>query len=378
MCAVYARATRRVLCITLIFFHRCHRPTLTRCWRPEPEQYLSTRIGPVNQINKLRHAVALNYAATIKRRVRRQFCSGAIGWPYRPAGKPGSRRPQRARTVIKIVRRIQFFEVGDLTWCPTPVRNAITDYLHHAQNIFHPYRAIVPVLQRALKRAGAIQIVDLCSGAAGSWLHLLPALRETGNEVTVQMTDKYINRPALEHACAQLPGALTYFPQPVDATAMPESLHGFRTVFSAFHHFPPSQARAILADAVRHGQGIGVFEFTQRSYLGLRRAAAILPFIFFWAARIRPFRWSRLLLTWLIPIMPLIVTFESLVSSLRTYTPDELRGLAKAADPENSYAWETGEIPAEKSTVPVTYLLGYPKTSTAAPVADRTPKSIAH
>lgn len=259
------------------------------------------------------------------------------------------------------MRRIEFFEVGDLAWCPAPVRDAITDYLHHAQNIFHPYRAIVPLLRRAIKRTGATHIVDLCSGAAGSWLHLLPALREAGSEITVQMTDKFVNRAALDHACAQLPGELTFFPQPVDATAMPESLDGFRTVFSAFHHFPPDQAREILADAVRHGQGIGIFEFTQRSYLGLRRAAAILPFIFFWAPRIRPFRWSRVLLTWLMPIMPPIVMFESLVSSLRTYTPDELRGLAGDADPENSYVWETGEVPAEKSSVPVTYLLGYPK-----------------
>lgn len=260
------------------------------------------------------------------------------------------------------MRRIQFFEVGDLAWCPASVRHAITDYLQHAQNVFHPYLAIVPLLHRALGRAGAARIVDLCSGAAGSWLHLLPALREAGSNVRVQMTDKYLNRPALGHACAQLPDRLSFFPQPVDATAMPESLDGFRTVFSAFHHFPTDQARAILADAVRHGQGIGIFEFTQRSYLGLRRAAAIFPFVIFWAPRIRPFRWSRLLLTWLLPVMAPIVTFESLVSSLRTYTPAELLALAKAADPEGSWEWEAGEVPVEKSTVPVTYLLGYPKS----------------
>lgn len=264
------------------------------------------------------------------------------------------------------MRRIQFFEVGDLVWCPTVVRDAITDYLHHAQNAFQPYLAIVPLLQRAIERTGATHIVDLCSGAAGSWLQLLPALRAAGSDIGVQMTDKYVNHAALTHACAQLPGTLTYFPQPVDAMAMPESFDGFRTVFSAFHHFPPEQACEILADAVRHGQGIGIFEFTHRSYLGLRRATAILPFVFLWAARIRPFRWSRLLLTWLFPIMPPIVLFESLVSSLRTYTPDELRSLASKADPGNRYVWESGEMPAKKSTVPVTYLLGYPKNTTAA------------
>lgn len=270
-------------------------------------------------------------------------------------------RPTRPPATLNIVHRIQFFEVGDLAWCPAPVRHAITDYLQYAQNVFRPYLAIVPRLRQALERAGAVRIVDLCSGAAGSWLHLLPALLEGGCDVRVQMTDKFVNRAALSHASAQLPDRLTFHPQPVDATAMPAALSGFRTVFSAFHHFPPDQARAILADAVRQGQGIGIFEFTQRSYLGLRRAAAILPFIFFWAPRIRPFRWSRLLLTWLVPIMPMIVTFESLVSSLRTYTPDELRALARQADPDGTWVWEAGEVPVERSTVPVTYLLGYPR-----------------
>jgi hypothetical protein len=296
-----------------------------------------------------------------------------------PSRRNGSRRTQPVRIItVTIVRRVQLFEVGDLAWCPALLRDAITDYLQYAQNIFQPYLAIVPLLRQATEQAGTTHIVDLCSGAAGSWLHLLPALRAARGEVTVQMTDKFVNRAALTHACAQLPGGLTFFPQPVDITAMPESFDGFRTVFSAFHHFPPDQAREILADAVRHGQGIGIFEFTQRSYLGLRRAAAILPLVFFWAPRIRPFRWSRLLLTWLIPIMPPILMFDSLVSSLRTYTPDELRGLASDADPENSYVWKTGEIPAEESTVPITYLLGYPKTVTAARAADRAPNSATH
>ena len=44
---------------------------------------------------------------------------------------------------------------------------------------------------------------------------------------------------------------------------MPDELGGFRTLFNAFHHFPPERARAILEDAVHKGQGIGVFEFTR-------------------------------------------------------------------------------------------------------------------
>lgn len=257
------------------------------------------------------------------------------------------------------MRRIQFFEIGDLPWCPALIRDAFTDYLRYAQDRFRPYLAAAPLLHRAIEGSGADHLVDLCSGAAGPWPHLLPALSDAGCHLSVNMTDKFINRAALSRLCAQWPEQLTFTPEPVDATAVPERLAGFRTIFSAFHHFPPPLAHRILADAVRQGQGIGIFEFTQRSRRGLLRAAGIFPLVLLWAPCVRPFRWPRFLLTWLVPLMPLIVLFDSLVSNLRTYTPDELRALAAQADPDGRYVWEIGEAPAQKSSVPITYLLGY-------------------
>ena len=43
---------------------------------------------------------------------------------------------------------------------------------------------------------------------------------------------------------------------------------------------------------------------------------------------IRPLRWSRLLWTYLIPLVPVITLFEGLVSCLRTYSVQELHDLA--------------------------------------------------
>jgi hypothetical protein len=40
---------------------------------------------------------------------------------------------------------------------------------------------------------------------------------------------------------------------------------GFRTLFNAFHHFQPADAIAVLRDAARAGQPIGVFEIPDRS-----------------------------------------------------------------------------------------------------------------
>ena len=75
---------------------------------------------------------------------------------------------------------------------------------------------------------------------------------------------------------------------------------------------------------------------------------------------IRPFRWSRLLYTYVLPIIPLVLLFDGLVSCLRTYQPRELRELIEVvAAPE--YRWETGEQSGTFGGLPITYLIGYPR-----------------
>src|SRR2546425_11759383 len=86
-----------------------------------------------------------------------------------------------------------------------------------------------------------------------------------------------------------------------------------------------SQARAILADAVHNRQGIGVFEATQRRALALLLMLLAPLMMLVVTPFIRPFRWSRLLWTYLIPLVPLVTLFDGLVSCLRTYSVQELR-----------------------------------------------------
>ena len=131
----------------------------------------------------------------------------------------------------------------------------------------------------------------------------------------------------------------------------------FGTLFSSFHHFRPEQARAILADAVEKKQGIAVFEGTRRSPLALVLMLLVPLIVLISTPFIRPFRWSRLIWTYLIPIVPLLSLFDGLVSCLRTYTCDELRELVTGLD---EYDWEIGEEPARHGPIPVTYLIGLP------------------
>jgi hypothetical protein len=62
---------------------------------------------------------------------------------------------------------------------------------------------------------------------------------------------------------------MTFRRMRVDTTHVGSDLDGFRTLFTAFHHFRPEEVRAVLADAVRNDCGIGAFEATERSVTAL-------------------------------------------------------------------------------------------------------------
>ena len=261
------------------------------------------------------------------------------------------------------MRRYHLFEIHDQPWCPRAVRDAMTDFLAFSLRVGNHYATAVPWLERVLGACGLHQVTDLCSGGAGAWPTLLPALN-AGRKlaVTVCLTDKYPNVDALSRAASVYDG-LTFSPTSVDALDVPDKFGGVRTIFTAFHHFTPEQARAVLRDAVRQERGICVFEATQRSAIAIIATLVSPLLVLLTTPLMRPFRLSRLVLTYLVPVIPVAVLFDGIVSCLRTYTPQELKTLVD--DPDFAhYEWHVGEECA-KSPIPMTYLVGYPVSPAA-------------
>jgi len=257
------------------------------------------------------------------------------------------------------MKRLHLFEVMDQDWCPQAVRDALTDYLEFVSSATKPYGPIVPVLAEALRRTGARRILDLGSGSAGPWFWLQPILAEIGLNLTVCLTDRYPNPSVTAMVNHKADGTISYHPEPVDATCVPGELTGFRTLFLVFHHLRPNEAGAVLRDAVRRRQGIAVFEGTERSVVGFLVMWLAPLMVLILSPLIRPFRWSRLFWTYVIPLVPLITLFDGVVSSLRTYSPEELHQLTSEIG-SNDYQWEIGSLKIPRSPIPITYLIGIP------------------
>lgn len=258
------------------------------------------------------------------------------------------------------MRRVHLFELEDQPWFPAVVRDLATDYLHFIQHAVKLEGALLPLMGRALSEGRTTRIVDLCSGGSGPVPALVERLNAEGMPVTATLTDLYPNVAAFEAIAAASGGTITFEPGSVDARAVPPSLAGLRTIFNGFHHLKPADARAVLHAAAAARQPIAIFEVSERS---LRTVPVLLTPLFVWLATpfMRPLSWRRLLFTYPIPLVPLTCLWDGIVSQLRAYTVDELRGLARGSAPMR---WEAGQVPIAKGRARLTFLVGIPPAET--------------
>jgi hypothetical protein len=264
------------------------------------------------------------------------------------------------------MRRIQLFEWEDQPWLPSVFRDFITDHLRYTHNepMREPVnRAIAERLAALLARTNSSRIIDLCAGAGGPLPRIGRILAEDLSvEVEIIITDRYPNVGAFKSLERQSRGQVRARYDSISATSVPADLHGVRTLFTALHHFPPAQAKLVLADAVEKREPIAVFEFLERT----ARMIVLIGLMSFLRGlthtpRVGPFTLQRFLVTYVPPLAPAAFAWDGSISALRTYTEAELLDLAQSVS-RDDYRWEAGrfDVSGPYGPMPTTYLVGSP------------------
>ncbi|MGI4020049.1 MAG: hypothetical protein ACRYFA_00955 [Janthinobacterium lividum] len=259
---------------------------------------------------------------------------------------------------------MRLFEFEDLSWFPNVIRSGMTDFLRYFIRLLNVYQPITPLLIEVLEKTNENNVIDLGSGGGGAIEQIHQNIsRQTMQSIQITLTDKFPNPAAWQYIHQKTNGLINFYADPVDANLVPDQLKGVRTLFSAAHHFKPAQLQSILKAAVRQQKGICLFDGGDKNPLMFLGAIIFQPlFFFFLTPFIRPFKISRILFTYLIPVIPFCTVWDGCVSLVRLYRPKELLQLAESISNQN-YTWKAGRV-KNKLGLHVTYLIGYPNLDT--------------
>lgn len=259
-----------------------------------------------------------------------------------------------------LIRRTHLFELLDQSWFPETLRTLSVENLEYLTGSLGCYEPAVGKLQEVLEQTKEDHLLDLCSGGAGPVVKIAQRLEEElGRPIRVTLSDLFPHASFKDWRAPEGQSRVEYLQEPLDATDVPPGTRGFRTLFTGFHHFRREGALKVLEQAVKARAGIGVFEITTKCPSSLLSVLFVPLLLILWAPGVRPFRWSRLLWTWLIPILPLCHFWDGMVSVLRTYTPAELEELVAEIDAPD-YEWKMGTLPVRTVPGRVTFLVGTP------------------
>ena len=256
------------------------------------------------------------------------------------------------------MRRLHLFEFEDLHWFPGFLRNYLTDFLQFIANRLDIYKPVILLIEKGIANGKTNTIIDLASGGGGGLIKLCSHLKKNNTDLKIILTDYYPNIDAFKNTTQQSPH-FEYIPYSVNALDVPAQLKGLRTQFLSFHHFKPQQAQAILQNAVIAQNPIAIFEIQERSLRSIVSMIFSPVAVLIATPMIRPFKWGRILFTYLIPLVPLFVFWDGIVSSLRTYSINEMKELINNLQNKDNYEWQTGKIKSGPGVI--LYLTGYKK-----------------
>ena len=254
--------------------------------------------------------------------------------------------------------RIHLFEFEDQKWFPTFLRNYGTDFLQFLSNKTKMYKPIVHVIAKGLRKSKTNQIVDLGSGGGGGLIWLNSELQKEIEGLKIILTDFYPNIPAFKLTKTKSDN-FEYVEKSVDARNVPKELNGLRTQFLSLHHFKPNDAKLILQNAIDTDSSIAIFEGQERSLPSILAMLFSPLSVLLTTPFIRPFKLGRIIFTYIIPVVPLFVLWDGIISSLRTYSVKEMNELVENLKGTETYDWEINKVKSGPSVI--LYLLGTKK-----------------
>ncbi|MEM7372297.1 MAG: hypothetical protein AAF587_27005 [Bacteroidota bacterium] len=227
------------------------------------------------------------------------------------------------------MKRKQVPQLINQGWFPKHLKQLMFEFMSWFVSKVHAAKPFMPVIEQGLQHTSNHHLINIDRKMGAGIETLIPHLPES---VTVE------NIPLSE---------------------MQTEEEGLYTMINSFHQFAPAEARTFLSQIARKKHPLAILEGNNDSLWQLVGMTIILPMtILLTAPIVRPFRPSRLLFTYLIPILPIASLLDGFLALFKLYAPKDLDQLVSTIQVPG-YMWESGKRDNGRGGK-IMYLLGYP------------------
>jgi hypothetical protein len=218
-------------------------------------------------------------------------------------------------------------ELEDYNWFPKRFRRWQLEFVGSMSVWTKLYRPLVPVMDEMISDYKITALQDCCSGSGLPAVYLHQQLHK---KMTLLLTDKYPDEHFVNNA------HVIYSKENIDVLQMQTVEIALYTMFNAFHHFNKAQQKAIVKKMMSNNSAFIIAEILEP---GLFNALKIFftgtVLQIFAAPFIKPFSFARLFFTYIIPVNLFTVTYDGIISVLRSKTEKQYRELVNGLASNN-------------------------------------------
>ncbi len=213
-------------------------------------------------------------------------------------------------------------ELEDLAWFPAIFRNYQTEHIGTLSVLGSVPEVFLAYLRKSAPRPGPQ--VDLCSGSGEPAVTIF---RRAGLFTDLTLTDLY---PRWGFSA---PGGVIYDPRPLNVLALDPVPGTCYTMFNAFHHFTAGEQEGLVRKCRAAGVEAFYVELLEPTVLCMVKVLlASTVGVVLLAPFVKPFSLGRLFFTYVVPVNVFTITWDGVVSVLRSRTAAQYRERLSVAE----------------------------------------------
>lgn len=212
------------------------------------------------------------------------------------------------------MRRKQITQLINTKWCPRPVKKLCAEFLSWFVVKVNATKPFIPVVENALIESKINNIINLEFDLGAGIETVKPFLNQHLAIISIPLSE--INT---------------------------QQQRGMYLFVNSFHQLSTISAKKTLAEIAKSRNPVVVVEGNNDSLWQLVGMTIFLPVtVILSAPFVKPFRWSRILFTYIIPVLPVIMVIDGCIGLLKLYNPKDLNELTSSIKVPD-YKWTTGK-----------------------------------